>query len=81
VTKLTSRQSSGSISGAGHDLRMLSAFLRHERKSQSRRRHRENPIIAFAAIDGLPGDALLLEDALGKGVELAIDPLKIVTDL
>src|SRR3954447_11851692 len=58
--------------------RMIDAQLGHERVAETGRRHRENPVVALALVDGWPGDALRVEDRVRGGAELAIAAPEIV---
>src|SRR3954471_16701674 len=57
---------------AADDAPMIDAESGHERVAEAGGRHREDPVVALALVDGRPGDALGLEDRVRGGAQLAI---------
>src|SRR5215471_19069964 len=56
---------------------MIDEVPRHERVTKPCRDHAKHPIIAIAAINGLPADAKIVQNLLAQNAELAIDAFEV----
>src|SRR3954464_5106686 len=60
---------------------MADGASRHESEAEAARDHRQDPIVALAAVCGLAGEPVLLPERAGIAVELAIDAVEVAQAL